>query len=118
MKGRWLVCRTRVAPRAHACRRSGEGIGLAHCGVALPQGCRGERSRLQDVRYGEMLLIQVQQTAACNALHPVEARLSRWLLQARDRLESNSIKAHARILVADARRAPHDRDCRRQYAAA
>jgi hypothetical protein len=44
------------------------------------------------VRYGEMLLIQVQQTAACNALHPVEARLSRWLLQARDRLESNNIK--------------------------
>src|SRR4029077_14687323 len=43
------------------------------------------------VRYGEMLLIQVQQTAACNALHAVEARLSRWLLQARDRLESNSI---------------------------
>lgn len=43
------------------------------------------------IRYGEMLLIQVQQTAACNALHPVEARLSRWLLQARDRLESNSI---------------------------
>ena len=44
------------------------------------------------VRYGEMLLIQVQQTAACNALHPVEARLSRWLLQARDRLESNTVK--------------------------
>ena len=43
------------------------------------------------VRYGEMLLIQIQQTAACNALHPVEARLSRWLLQARDRLESNKI---------------------------
>ena len=39
-----------------------------------------------------MLLIQVQQTAACNALHAVEARLSRWLLQARDRLESNTIQ--------------------------
>jgi CRP-like cAMP-binding protein len=37
------------------------------------------------VRYVEMLLIQVQQTAACNALHPVEARLSRWLLQAREK---------------------------------
>jgi CRP-like cAMP-binding protein len=44
------------------------------------------------VRYGEMLLIQVQQTPACNALHAVEARLSRWLLQARDRLDSNTIK--------------------------
>jgi CRP-like cAMP-binding protein len=43
------------------------------------------------VRYGEMLLIQVQQAAACNALHAVEARLSRWLLQARDRLDSNTI---------------------------
>ena len=43
------------------------------------------------VRYGEMLLMQVQQTAACNALHDVEARLSRWLLQARDRLESNTV---------------------------
>ncbi len=44
------------------------------------------------VCYAEMLLIQVQQTAACNALHAVEARLSRWLLQARDRLESNTVK--------------------------
>jgi CRP-like cAMP-binding protein len=44
------------------------------------------------MQYGEILLIQVQQTAACNALHAVEARLSRWLLQARDRLESNTIK--------------------------
>jgi len=44
------------------------------------------------VRHGEMLLIQVQQTAACNALHPVEARLCRWLLQAHDRLESNLIQ--------------------------
>src|SRR5262249_1269453 len=44
------------------------------------------------MQYGEILIIQVQQTAACNALHAVEARLSRWLLQARDRLESNTIK--------------------------
>jgi CRP-like cAMP-binding protein len=44
------------------------------------------------VRYGEMLLIQVQQIAACNALHPVEARLSRWLLQARDRVDTDALK--------------------------
>ena len=44
------------------------------------------------VRYCEMLLIQVQQTAACNALHDVEARLSRWLLQARDRVDADTIR--------------------------
>jgi CRP-like cAMP-binding protein len=44
------------------------------------------------MRYGEVLLIQVQQTAACNALHDVEERLSRWLLQARDRVNSNTIR--------------------------
>jgi CRP-like cAMP-binding protein len=42
-------------------------------------------------RYGEVLLIQVNQTAACNALHDVEERLSRWLLQARDRVDDNKI---------------------------
>jgi CRP-like cAMP-binding protein len=43
-------------------------------------------------RHGEMLLIQVQQSTACNALHAVEARLSRWLLQVHDRLDGNTIK--------------------------
>jgi CRP-like cAMP-binding protein len=54
----------------------------------------GESQAIRDtiVRYGEMLLIQVQQTAACNALHDVEERLSRWLLQARDRVDENTIR--------------------------
>ena len=43
------------------------------------------------MRNGELLLIQVQQTAACNALHDVEERLSRWLLQARDRVDGDMI---------------------------
>jgi CRP-like cAMP-binding protein len=53
-----------------------------------------ERPPIRDiiVRYGEMLLIQLQQTAACNALHDVEARLSRWLLQARDRVEGDVVR--------------------------
>jgi CRP-like cAMP-binding protein len=35
-------------------------------------------------RHGLAVLAQVQQTAGCNAAHPVEARLSRCLLQIRD----------------------------------
>jgi CRP-like cAMP-binding protein len=37
------------------------------------------------IRYNEMLLTQARVTAACNALHPVEARFARWLLQSADR---------------------------------
>ncbi|MDO8878284.1 MAG: Crp/Fnr family transcriptional regulator [Pseudolabrys sp.] len=36
-------------------------------------------------RFHEGLLAQVQQTAACNALHDLEQRLCRWLLQTQDR---------------------------------
>jgi len=43
------------------------------------------------LRYKEALLAQVQQTAACNALHQVEARLARWLLQTLDRADDASL---------------------------
>ncbi len=35
---------------------------------------------------------QTQQSAACRALHAVDARLGRWLLQSRDVIESDEIK--------------------------
>ena len=43
------------------------------------------------IRYNEVLLDHARITAACNALHHAEARFCRWLLQARDRAESNTI---------------------------
>lgn len=43
------------------------------------------------VRFNEGLLAQVQQTAACNALHDLEQRLCRWLLQTIDRAGGDMI---------------------------
>ena len=43
------------------------------------------------LRYVQALYTQVSQTAACNRLHMVEARLARWLLLVRYSLESDEI---------------------------
>ena len=43
------------------------------------------------IRYAELQMGQIQQTAACNALHDVPSRLSRWLLQTSDKIEDNTI---------------------------
>ena len=43
------------------------------------------------VRYNEMQMGQIQQTAACNALHDVGSRLARWLLQTNDRTGDDTI---------------------------
>ena len=57
------------------------------------QKVAAESPRIRDliVRHNETLLAQTQQTAACNALHDVEARLARWLLQAQDHTGSDTI---------------------------
>ena len=43
------------------------------------------------IRYNEVLLSQARVTAACNALHPIEARFCRWLLQSSDRSASDTV---------------------------
>jgi CRP-like cAMP-binding protein len=50
---------------------------------------KSEALRTLIASYNEVLLAQVQQTAACNALHPMECRLARWLLQTRDWVDSD-----------------------------
>ena len=43
------------------------------------------------IRHEQALFAQAQQSAACNASHSVEARLSRWLLRTRDLAESDTL---------------------------
>src|SRR5262249_56835977 len=60
----------------------------SHFRAAISQN---ERIRDLMLRYREALFGQVHQTAACNALHPLEDRLARWLLQALDLMDEREI---------------------------
>lgn len=50
-------------------------------------------------RYNEVLLSQARVTAACNALHPVEARFCRWLLQTVDRSAIDTVALTQALLA-------------------
>ena len=43
-------------------------------------------------RYTHSRLTQISQGAACNRFHSIEARLARWLLMTRDRMERNEFQ--------------------------
>jgi CRP-like cAMP-binding protein len=43
------------------------------------------------VRYNDFLIAQIQQSVACNALHTLEARLCRWLLQTHDCVDGGMV---------------------------
>ena len=58
--------------------------GFVAIGLLKKLAADSETLRASFSRHEEMVLAQVQQVAACNALHSLEQRLSRWLLQARD----------------------------------
>jgi CRP-like cAMP-binding protein len=51
------------------------------------------------VRYNDLLFFRVQQSVACNALHPLEARVARWLLQTHDCLDADAIPLTQEILA-------------------
>ena len=47
--------------------------------------------RMMCIQSNEVLLSQARVTAACNAMHVVEARFCRWLLQSADRAASDTL---------------------------
>ena len=51
------------------------------------EAAKARSSHIRDVfcRYSDALLAQIMQSVACNAAHPLEARLCRWLLTTQDR---------------------------------
>jgi CRP-like cAMP-binding protein len=53
----------------------------------------GKSDAIRDMclRFNEVLLLHARVSAACNVLHPAEARFCRWLLQSADRAEGDTI---------------------------
>ncbi len=66
---------------------------IARCPIDVlhHQFQHSERVRDLFVGYSETLLSQAQQTGACNALHRMEERMSRWLLMMADRAEGQPL---------------------------
>jgi CRP-like cAMP-binding protein len=53
---------------------------------------RGGSLQKSLLRYAYTLMRQISQTAACNATHTAEERLSRWLLMCHDRVQSDELR--------------------------
>jgi len=51
------------------------------------------------LRYSEAVMVQLAQLAACNRTHSMEQRCARWLLMARDRVESDEFPLTQQFLA-------------------
>ena len=52
---------------------------------------KGERFQDLLLRYTQVIVTQISQTAVCNRLHAVEKQLCRWLLLSHDRLQDDNL---------------------------
>src|SRR5471030_1122327 len=67
---------------------------MVRCPIELLQTEFQNSEHVRDlfVSYSETLLSQVQQTAACNAMHGTGERMCRWLLMMHDRADGESLQ--------------------------
>jgi len=64
---------------------------MIEAGLLKKAAKESETLRVALVRQEHVLAAQTQQVAACNALHELEERLCRWILQSRDLLNSDTL---------------------------
>jgi CRP-like cAMP-binding protein len=71
-------------------RDAGAGV-VAQAHILKKLVAQSETLRIAFVRHDQMTSAQAQQVATCNAFHELEERLSRWILQSRDLLRSDTL---------------------------
>jgi len=93
-------------PWRHAPRRAQRAVvRVAGCVIHAPAGRvaevldRSKAARAATARYCDILTAQSQQAVACNTMHPIQERLSRWLLEARDRTGSDTLALTQELLA-------------------
>lgn len=90
----------------------GDAVSLSEASVLLPGSAfmvdvaifrgladRSAAFRTLLARHEQTLLAQVQQSAACNASHSVEARLSQWLLRAHELCDDQTLPLTQELLA-------------------
>jgi CRP-like cAMP-binding protein len=65
----------------------------------LKQFRRNREMQRQLLRFTDAFITQISQTAACNRVHGMEARLARWLLMMQDRVASSQIPLTQQFLA-------------------
>jgi len=66
---------------------------ISHISAEVFERAVGQSDTIKDIitHYTEVLWVEAQQIAACNAVHGAEARFARWLLQVQDRIGLDSL---------------------------
>jgi len=59
---------------------------------------KGERLQKLMLRYVSVLIAQISQSSICNRFHTLEEALSRWLLEAQDRVNSDTLNLTQEII--------------------
>ena len=74
---------------------------ISHISADVFERAVGQSDTLKNLiaHYTEVLWVEAQQIAACNAIHGTEARLARRLLQTQDRIESSSLPLTQELLA-------------------
>ena len=86
-----IILRVGAAPYRSMVQITGDALSMK-ADVMREGFSRGARFQDLLLRYTHALLTQVSQSAVCNRFHTTEARLSRWLLVTRNRVESDSFR--------------------------
>lgn len=85
---------------AHSVIMQGPGSGLRiRTGVVRDEFAKGGPFAQLIHSFIYMQMVQMAQSVLCNRLHPVEARMSRWLLTAADRTQSETLQLTQEFLA-------------------